>query len=51
MLTCSFCATARQGFSRNLSAGEIIGQLLLANRLLKQEGWGERSISNVVMMV
>lgn len=50
MLTCSFCATARQGFSRNLSAGEIIGQLLLADRLLKQEGWGERPISNVVMM-
>ena len=50
MLTCSFCATARQGFSRNLSAGEIIGQLLLADRLLKQEGWGERPVSNVVMM-
>ncbi|MED5250030.1 MAG: 23S rRNA (adenine(2503)-C(2))-methyltransferase RlmN [Pseudomonadota bacterium] len=50
MLTCSFCATARQGFSRNLSAAEIIGQLLLADRLLKQEGWGERPISNVVMM-
>ncbi len=50
MLTCSFCATARQGFSRNLSASEIIGQLLLADQLLKQEGSGERPVSNVVMM-
>ena len=50
MLTCSFCATARQGFSRNLSASEIIGQLLLADQLLKQEGLGERPVSNVVMM-
>jgi len=50
MLTCSFCATARQGFSRNLSASEIIGQLLLADQLLKQAGLGERPVSNVVMM-
>ena len=50
MLTCSFCATARQGFSRNLSASEIIGQLLLADQLLKGDGSGARPVSNVVMM-
>ena len=50
MLTCSFCATARQGFSRNLSASEIIGQLLLADQLLKSDGSGVRPVSNVVMM-
>ena len=50
ILTCSFCATARQGFSRNLSASEIIGQLLLADQLLKNDGFGSRPISNVVMM-
>jgi 23S rRNA (adenine2503-C2)-methyltransferase len=33
-LECAFCATGRQGFNRNLSTGEIIGQLWLANRLL-----------------
>ncbi|MDP6790939.1 MAG: 23S rRNA (adenine(2503)-C(2))-methyltransferase RlmN [Arenicellales bacterium] len=50
MLTCSFCATARQGFSRNLSASEIIGQLLLAEQLCKNDGVGSRPVSNVVMM-
>jgi len=50
MLTCSFCATARQGFSRNLSASEIIGQLLLAGQLLTGDGGGVRPVSNVVMM-
>ena len=33
-MNCSFCATARQGFSRNLSVGEIIGQVWLANKNL-----------------
>ena len=60
-LDCAFCSTGKQGFNRNLSAGEIIGQLWLANRLLgaardaapdldageKDNG---RIISNVVMM-
>ena len=50
MLTCSFCATARQGFSRNLDASEIIGQLLLADRLLTTAGLGPRPVTNVVMM-
>ena len=50
MLTCSFCATARQGFSRNLTSSEIIGQVFLANRLLQSAGLGPRPITNVVMM-
>src|SRR6185295_4741581 len=34
VLDCSFCATGKQGFNRNLSAAEIVGQLWLANREL-----------------
>jgi 23S rRNA (adenine2503-C2)-methyltransferase len=33
-LDCAFCSTGKQGFNRNLTAAEIIGQLWLANRLL-----------------
>jgi len=49
-LDCAFCSTGKQGFNRNLTAAEIIGQLWLANRLLGATGDGERVISNVVMM-
>jgi len=55
-LECSFCSTGRQGFNRNLTTAEIIGQLWHANRVLgavKQPGVGdsgERVISNVVLM-
>ncbi|MEC5386265.1 23S rRNA (adenine(2503)-C(2))-methyltransferase RlmN [Uliginosibacterium sp. H3] len=49
-LDCAFCSTGKQGFNRNLSAAEIIGQLWLANRLLGAEPNGDRIISNVVMM-
>ncbi len=45
-LNCTFCATAQQGFSRNLSTAEIIGQLWLARQRL---GDDER-ISNIVLM-
>jgi len=45
-LDCAFCSTGKQGFNRNLSSAEIVGQLWLANRLLE----GERPVSNVVMM-
>ncbi len=48
-LDCTFCATARQGFNRNLSLSEVIGQLWLAERLLG-EARGDRQISNVVLM-
>jgi 23S rRNA (adenine2503-C2)-methyltransferase len=55
-LACTFCSTGAQGFNRNLSVAEIIGQLAIANKSLRQEpGYdllpaGERIISNVVMM-
>jgi len=53
-LECSFCSTGRQGFNRNLTTAEIIGQLWLASRALgggPQAGKAsERIISNVVMM-
>ncbi len=49
-LDCTFCSTARQGFNRNLTVAEIIGQLWLAKRLLQPNPESERVISNVVMM-
>ena len=49
-LDCSFCATGQQGFNRNLSAAEIIGQVWLANRELGRDPDGERVITNVVLM-
>ncbi len=48
---CRFCSTGHQGFSRNLTSGEIIAQLWHAEHVLRQRrGDGERVISNVVMM-
>jgi 23S rRNA (adenine2503-C2)-methyltransferase len=49
-LECSFCATGRQGFNRNLTVPEIIGQLWWANRCLGTYHGGERAVTNVVMM-
>lgn len=49
-LECTFCSTGRQGFNRNLTTAEIIGQLWHAVRELKKAGWGERPVTNVVMM-
>lgn len=49
-LECTFCSTGRQGFNRNLSVSEIIGQVWLANKALGRDPKGERVISNVVMM-
>ena len=49
-LECTFCSTAQQGFNRNLSVAEIIGQLWVANKSLGRDPKGERIISNVVMM-
>jgi 23S rRNA (adenine2503-C2)-methyltransferase len=49
-LECSFCSTGRQGFNRNLSSAEIIGQLWLANRALGRGVERDRPITNVVMM-
>jgi len=50
-LDCSFCATGRQGFNRNLSVSEIVGQLWLASELLAENpGASSGRITNVVMM-
>ncbi len=49
-LACSFCSTARQGFNRNLTTAEIVGQLAVATRLLGLPDRGERSVTNVVLM-
>ncbi|HET7670890.1 MAG TPA: 23S rRNA (adenine(2503)-C(2))-methyltransferase RlmN [Burkholderiales bacterium] len=49
-LDCAFCSTGKQGFNRNLTTAEIIGQLWLANRLLLIDRQGERPVTNVVMM-
>jgi 23S rRNA (adenine2503-C2)-methyltransferase len=48
---CRFCSTGHQGFSRNLSTGEIVAQLWFAEHFLRQHlKRDERVISNVVMM-
>ena len=49
-LECTFCSTGRQGFNRNLSTAEIIGQLWWANKAMGVTPKNERVISNVVMM-
>jgi 23S rRNA (adenine2503-C2)-methyltransferase len=62
-LDCAFCSTAQQGFNRNLTAAEIVGQVWLANRLLEsddsirriagEEGTSSeptRIVTNVVLM-
>lgn len=55
-VNCRFCSTGKQGFSRNLTVGEIIGQLWMAEfELRRSKGVppgpkGERQITNVVLM-
>ncbi|RUQ36400.1 MAG: 23S rRNA (adenine(2503)-C(2))-methyltransferase RlmN [Candidatus Competibacteraceae bacterium] len=49
-LDCAFCATAQQGFNRNLTVAEIIGQVWQASRLLGDVRNGDRIITNVVLM-
>src|SRR3989344_5171428 len=50
-LNCDFCSTGKQGFSRNLTAAEIIGQLWVAVRHLSENnGTHDHAITNVVMM-
>ena len=49
-MDCQFCATATQGFSRNLSAAEIIGQVWYAQKALNAVPKEQRVISNVVFM-
>lgn len=50
-LDCSFCSTAQQGFNRNLSVSEIIGQVWRVAKIIGSYGdTGERPVTNVVMM-
>lgn len=49
-LNCSFCSTGAQGFARNLTTSEIIGQVWLAAKALGHERNGQRKITNIVMM-
>ena len=53
-LACTFCSTGRQGFNRNLTVAEIIGQLWWANKALGEEFQEDavrsRAVTNVVMM-
>lgn len=55
-VNCRFCSTGKQGFSRNLTVGEIVGQLWMAEFALRRTGGiapgpkGSRQITNVVMM-
>jgi 23S rRNA (adenine2503-C2)-methyltransferase len=50
-LNCDFCSTGKQGFNRNLTSSEIIGQVWVAARSLsQQQGLHDHAITNVVMM-
>ena len=56
-LDCAFCSTGKQGFNRNLTAAEIVGQLRHANRALRADGFtapwidqGRHPVTNVVLM-
>lgn len=49
-LDCSFCATGAQGFNRNLTSAEIIGQVRHAIRDLPRRDKGESAITNIVFM-
>lgn len=50
-LDCSFCSTAQQGFNRNLTVAEIIGQVWRVSQLIGSYGdTGEKPVTNVVMM-
>ncbi|WP_039731618.1 23S rRNA (adenine(2503)-C(2))-methyltransferase RlmN [Pseudoxanthomonas sp. GW2] len=49
-LNCTFCSTATQGFNRNLTTAEIIGQVWIAARHLGNVPHQQRKLTNVVMM-
>jgi 23S rRNA (adenine2503-C2)-methyltransferase len=49
-LNCQFCSTATQGFNRNLTTAEIIGQVWVAARYLGNVPHQQRKLTNVVMM-
>ena len=47
VLDCSFCSTGKQGFNGNLTAGEIVGQMVIANGYLSEQS---EAVTNVVLM-
>ena len=49
-LDCAFCATGAQGFNRNLTAAEIIGQVWFANQHLPRRANGAFAVTNIVFM-
>jgi 23S rRNA (adenine2503-C2)-methyltransferase len=49
-LNCTFCSTGAQGFNRNLTTSEIIGQVWQAARAIGHERNGQRRITNIVLM-
>ncbi|MGB5512632.1 MAG: 23S rRNA (adenine(2503)-C(2))-methyltransferase RlmN [Woeseiaceae bacterium] len=49
-LDCAFCATGAQGFNRNLTSAEIVGQVWHAIKELPRRSNGEPAVSNVVFM-
>lgn len=49
-LDCAFCATGAQGFNRNLTAAEIIGQVWHANQNLPRRANGAYAVTNIVFM-
>ncbi|MGH8378036.1 MAG: 23S rRNA (adenine(2503)-C(2))-methyltransferase RlmN [Gammaproteobacteria bacterium] len=49
-MDCSFCATGKQGFNRNLSTAEIVAQVWVANQRLGAVHGVERAITNIVFM-
>lgn len=49
-LDCSFCSTGKQGFARNLTSAEIIGQVWIASHTGAAYEDGRRPVTNVVMM-
>ena len=49
-MDCTFCSTAQQGFNRNLTVAEIVGQVWLAHRELKGTRPDGRAITNIVFM-
>ena len=49
-MNCGFCSTAQQGFNRNLTAAEIVGQVWLAKQELGEAPGTDRIVTNVVLM-
>src|SRR5258706_793905 len=49
-LDCAFCATGKQGFNRNLTSAEILGQLWLANRALGFHAGGASAVTTVALL-